>query len=106
MAYREHAVIASERIAAAGTALLLALCLVLTGCVSQSLRPGAANPSQVANSINLSGFPSEYKSGFNAGCASLNNTSGLRRRPPAKGTLFVQGWRDGADYCRRTFKPH
>jgi hypothetical protein len=106
MACYDHAVIASERIPAAGIGLLLPLCVVLAGCVSQPLRPGAGNPPQVANSINLSGFPSEYKSGFNAGCASLNNTSGFRRIPPNKGASFVQGWRDGVDYCRRTYKPH
>jgi hypothetical protein len=100
----ERALIARERIVASGIGLLLPLCVVLAGCVSESLRPGAGNPSQVTNSINFSGFPTEYKRGFNAGCASLNNASGPRKTVSTKGALFVQGWRDGVDYCRRIHK--
>jgi hypothetical protein len=96
----ERALIAPERIVTTGIGLLLPLCVVLAGCVSESLRPGARDPSQVTNSINLSGFPPEYKRGFNAGCASLNNGFGVPRTLRTKGALFVQGWRDGVDYCR------
>ena len=98
MPWSEHAVTANRQIASAGTALLL--CAVLAGCASQFLRPGANDPAQVTHSINLSGFPSDYKSGFAAGCASAENASGRREKHPSKDALFAQGWRDGADYCR------
>lgn len=100
MPWSEHAVTANRKIAAAGIALLLPLCAALTGCNSQSLRPGANNPAQVTQSINLSGFSPEYKSGFAAGCASVQDASGRRNKPPPKDATFVQGWRDGVDYCK------
>lgn len=100
MPWSEHAVTANRQIAVARIALLLPLCAVLAGCASQSLRPGADDPAQVTHSINLSGFPSDYKSGFAAGCASAKNASGCREKHPSKDASFAQGWRDGADYCR------
>jgi hypothetical protein len=54
----------------------------------------------VTNSINLSGFPPEYKRGFAAGCENAKDGSG-RAAPHSKGDAsFVQGWQDGFDYCR------
>ena len=78
------------------TALLL--CLLLGACATGRLRAGADNPATVASAINLSGFPPEYKRGFAAGCADQRN--GVRGRHPKGNASFVQGWRDGADYCR------
>jgi hypothetical protein len=78
--------------------LLLLLSAVLGGCASPSLRAGADEPAQVTNSINLSGFPPEYKRGFASGCDSAKATgSGPRPKGDAS---FVQGWQDGVDYCR------
>ena len=82
------------------TAVLLLLSAVLAGCASQSLRPGADDPAQVTNSINLSGFPPEYKRGFAAGCENARNAFGRPAQRPTGDASFVQGWQDGADYCR------
>jgi hypothetical protein len=68
-------------------AALLLLSAILGGCASRSLRVGADDPAHVTNSINLSGFPPEYKRGFGAGCENAKDA-------------FVQGWQDGVDYCR------
>jgi hypothetical protein len=100
MAWSEHAVAANRQIAVARIARLLPLCAVLAGCPSQSLRPGADDPAQVTHSINLSGFTSEYKNGFAAGCSSERNTPVRREKHSSKDASFAQGWRDGADYCR------
>jgi hypothetical protein len=76
--------------------LLFAL---LAGCASQSLRVGAENPAQVTNSINLSGFPPEYKRGFGAGCENAKDAGRSAQRPKGDAS-FAQGWQDGIDYCR------
>lgn len=81
-------------------AVLIMLCALLAGCASRSLRPGADDPAQVTNSINLSGFPPEYKRGFAAGCESAKDASGQSARRPKGEASFVQGWQDGLDYCR------
>jgi hypothetical protein len=100
MTWSEYAVAANRQIAVARIARLLPLCAVLAGCASQSLRPGADDPAQVTHSINLSGFTSEYKSGFAAGCTNERNAPGRREKHSFKDASFAQGWHDGADYCR------
>ena len=81
-------------------AVLLLLCAVLCGCASRSLRVGADDPAHVTNSINLSGVPPEYKRGFAAGCEIVKDASGRAAPRPKGDASFVQGWQDGADYCR------
>lgn len=50
----------------------------------------------MTQSINLAGFPPEYKRGFTAGWESAYDRASMR----PKGTgFFVQGWQDGLDYC-------
>jgi hypothetical protein len=80
-------------------AVLLFLAVVLEGCASNSLRVGADNPAQVTKSINLSGFPPEYKRGFTAGCDDARNASGRAAQRPKGDASFAQGWQDGLDYC-------
>lgn len=80
--------------------MLLLIFALLPGCASQSLRPGADNPAQVTNSINLSGFPPEYKRGFGAGCESAKYAGGGATPRPKGDASYVQGWQDGLDYCR------
>ena len=75
------------------------LCAILAGCSSSTLRPGADDPARVTNSINLSGFPPEYKRGFAAGCEDAKNASGRAARHPKGDAVLVQGWKDGRDYC-------
>jgi hypothetical protein len=90
---------ATARFATANFPLLL-LVAGLSGCASQSLRTGADNPAQVTNSINLSGFPPEYKRGFGAGCENAKYASSGAAPRPKGDASFVQGWQDGLDYCR------
>jgi len=78
---------------------LLSLAAVLAGCASPTLRAGADRPAQVTNSINLSGFPPEYKRGFTAGCENAREAAGRMAQRPKGDASFVQGWQDGADYC-------
>ena len=80
--------------------VLLLLCAGLAGCASPTLRAGADDPARVTNSINLSGFPPEYKRGFSAGCERAKDASGRPAQRPKGDASFVQGWQDGADYCR------
>jgi len=63
-------------------------------------RVGTDDPARVTNSINLSGFPPEYKRGFGAGCETTKDTSGRPAPRPKGDASFVQGWQDGVDYCR------
>jgi hypothetical protein len=52
----------------------------------------------VTRSINLSGFPPEFRRGFTDGCAAAHARHGTAR-PKADGQ-YGAGWRDGFDYCR------
>lgn len=76
----------------------LLLIAVPAGCASQPLRVGADDPAQVSNSINLSGFPPEYKRGFGAGCEHARDAGRPPQRPKGDAS-FAQGWQDGIDYC-------
>jgi hypothetical protein len=90
----------NKRAVAVRIAALLLLPALVAGCPSQSLRPGADDPAQVTNTINLSGFPPEYKRGFAAGCGNAKDASGRSGPRPKGDASFVQGWQDGLDYCR------
>jgi hypothetical protein len=81
-------------------AVSLLLSAVLVGCASQPLRVGADDPAHVTDSINLSGFPPEYKRGFAAGCEKAKDAPGRAATRPKGEASFVQGWQDGVDYCR------
>lgn len=78
-------------------AVSLLLVASLAGCASPGLRAGADDPAHVTSSINLSGFPPEYKRGFGAGCEAARDARAAQR--PKGDASFVQGWRDGVDYC-------
>lgn len=79
--------------------LLLSLGAILAGCASTSLRPGAEDPARVTDTINLSGFPPEYKRGFTAGCEYARHASARPAQHPRGDAALVQGWKDGKDYC-------
>lgn len=79
--------------------LYVLVLLLVAGCAAQEpLRPGADRPATVTSSINLSGYPPEFRRGFGDGCAAAraNDASG---RPKGDGQYAV-GWSDGFDYCR------
>jgi hypothetical protein len=70
------------------------------GCATEKdLRPGAPNPAKVTDSINLSGYPPEFRRGFTDGCTAAR-ANAAATRPPGEGQYLV-GWKDGFDYCKR-----
>ena len=79
---------------AAAWLLIPALC----ACAQEPLRPGAQNPTTVTNSVNLSGYPSEFRRGFTDGCAAAR-ANDPSSRPKGDGQYPV-GWNDGFDYCK------
>lgn len=83
------------------TSFVVPLVVLLVACAAtpqEPLRPGADKPQSVTSSINLSGFPPDFRRGFSAGCdaARANDPS---RRPKGDGPYAV-GWNDGFDYCK------
>lgn len=79
--------------------------LALAGCSQSPTRgaapePGAPQtaPSGVSRSINLSGFPPEYKRAFEDGCTAAKRDNPTSR-PRGDGPV-AQGWNDGYAYCR------
>jgi len=78
------------------TSTSLLIVVVLCGCAQPALRAGADRPAQVTQSVNLAGFPPEYKRGFTAGCESAHDRTSNR---PNGDDSFAQGWHDGLAYC-------
>lgn len=83
----------------AGRAAAFALAVLAAACASDAdLRPGAENPRTVTSSINLSGFPPEFRRGFTDGCAAVRASETAQR--PRGEAQYVAGWQDGFDYCK------
>jgi hypothetical protein len=78
-------------------AVILVLTLVAACASNENLRPGANRPATVTDSLNLSGFPPEFRKGFTDGCSAAR--AGDTARLKAEGQYAV-GWRDGFDYCK------
>jgi hypothetical protein len=79
--------------------VLAALAALAAGCASDAdLRPGARNPATVTSSVNLSGFPPEFRRGFTDGCAAVRASESAHR--PKGEAQYVAGWQDGFDYCK------
>jgi hypothetical protein len=82
-----------------GRGLLILAAAVAAGCASDAnLRPGAQSPSTVTSSVNLSGFPPEFRRGFSDGCAAVRASETAQR--PKGEAQYVAGWQDGFDYCK------
>lgn len=80
-------------------AAAVAAAFLIAGCAGDdNLRPGAQHPSTVTSSLNLSGFPPEFRRGFTDGCAAVR-ASGSAQRPRGE-AQYVAGWQDGFDYCK------
>jgi hypothetical protein len=79
-------------------AVILLLTFVAACAGNENLRPGAEHPATVTGSVNLSGFPPEFRKGFTDGCSAAR-WSDAAARPKAEGQYAV-GWRDGFDYCK------
>jgi len=79
--------------------VILLLPFIVAACASnENLRPGAEHPATVTGSVNLSGFPPEFRKGFTDGCSAAR-WGDSAARPKAEGQYAV-GWRDGFDYCK------
>jgi hypothetical protein len=92
-----HGYCTPQALKAMHRALLLLLTLVAACASTDNLRPGAERPATVTDSINLSGFPPEFRKGFTDGCSAAR--WGRTAAPKAEGQYAV-GWRDGFDYCK------
>lgn len=79
-------------------ALILLLTLAAGCASSDNLRPGAERPASVTSSVNLSGFPPEFRRGFTDGCSAARSIF-PGARPKVEGQ-YAAGWQDGFDYCK------
>jgi hypothetical protein len=73
---------------------------LMVGCASQPAPTRQPVPASKP-SVNLSGYPLEFRQGYTDGCASVN---AARKRDEARfkaDANYAQGWRDGYDICRR-----
>ena len=52
----------------------------------------------MTSSVNLSGFPPEFRRGFTDGCAAVRASETAQR--PKGEAQYVAGWQDGSDYCK------
>jgi hypothetical protein len=85
-------------IAAASVALFGCGDLAVRGTASEPASPSPSAPGGASRSINLSGFPPEYRRAFDDGCAAAKRGDSASR-PRGDGTV-AQGWSDGYAYCR------
>jgi hypothetical protein len=77
----------------------LVLAALAAACANdENLRPGAQQPRTVTSSVNLSGFPPEFRRGFTDGCATVRASESAQR--PKGEAQYVAGWQDGFDYCK------
>jgi hypothetical protein len=92
---RDGTLIASLQTMRRGAILLAIFVAACSG--GGNLRPGAEQPATVTGSINLSGFPPEFRKGFTDGCSAAR--WGGAAAPPKVEGQYAVGWRDGFDYC-------
>jgi hypothetical protein len=54
-------------------------------------------------SVNLAGFPPEYRKAYGEGCTHARGGGALSQAPAFQqgAQQAAQGWRDGFDYCKR-----
>jgi hypothetical protein len=75
-------------------ALLVAF---FAGCAFEpSERARQERAERATQSINLQGFPPEYRQGFTDGCAAVGAAAPTK---PTGAPNFVQGWQDGFKHC-------
>ena len=74
--------------------IMILLAAVAAGCATtpEPVRPGAQNPATVTNSINLSGYPPEFRRGFTEGCTAARNNNAAGR--PKGDGQFAVGWNE------------
>lgn len=81
-----------------------ALMVLLVSCSSNqpvsNSQPGSQPSSKL--SVNLSGYPPEFKQGYSDGCASAG-VFAMRKRDEGRfktDTNYATGWRDGFSICK------
>ncbi|MFM9887126.1 MAG: hypothetical protein ACKVQT_29200 [Burkholderiales bacterium] len=78
----------------------LAIALLVACLASCALEPSQRvrqeRAERATQSINLQGFPPEYRQGFADGCAAVGTTAPPK---PTGVPNFVQGWQDGFKHC-------
>ena len=72
--------------------------LAVRGAGPEPASPSPSAPGGASRSINLSGFPPEYRRAFDDGCAAAKRGDPASR-PRGDGSV-AQGWSDGYAYCR------
>jgi hypothetical protein len=75
---------------------IFAACIVvaLSGCGGPAAKPAGA-------SVNLSGFPPEFKQGYSDGCASVRGKRVRDEKRFGSEPQYAAGWRDGFDICSK-----
>ena len=79
--------------------LLAAACIAMGSCASPTSRGGSTSSS--SSTVNLSGYPQEFKQGYSDGCASVQGPRARDENRFKSDPQYAQGWRDGYDICRR-----
>jgi hypothetical protein len=66
---------------------------------------GTSSSSKPAGSgVNLSGFPPEFRQGYQDGCASVRGSRVRNEKRFASEPQYASGWRDGFDVCGKSAK--
>jgi hypothetical protein len=77
------------------------LALTALFCATACTEPAPSKPPQA--SINLAGYPPEFRAGYDDGCVSAKPQA-ARKRDESRfkaDANYAQGWNDGHDMCRR-----
>jgi len=79
---------------------VLVAALLVVGCATtESSKSGAKKSGSAATqSLNLSGYPPEFRNGFTQGCDAAKNND--RSSKPKGDSQFAVGWNDGFEYCK------
>jgi hypothetical protein len=71
---------------------LFACALALAGCAQDPTSKSGPN-------VNLSGFPPEFRQGYQDGCASVRGRRVRDEKRFKSEPQYASGWRDGFDVC-------
>ena len=82
---------------------LTTLCRVSSSLGMFMLVAACASQTPPAARVNLSGFSSPFKQGYDDGCTSSGTRNGMRRDEGRYKTEadYMMGWNDGYSACRR-----
>jgi hypothetical protein len=76
------------------------LAVILLGILLQACAQ-PAEPKRGSGTVNLAGFPAEFRQGYSDGCSSAHGTP-LKDTQRFQGEgQYAQGWRDGFSICQK-----